>query len=205
MQSAKLFVDKDLSLMEINPLVKTREGGLLCLDGKIVVDNNALFRQKELSEQRDHRQEDERENRASEHGLSYVALEGNIGCLVNGAGLAMATMDIIKSCGGEPANFLDVGGTATPERVAEAFRIILSDDNVRVIFVNIFGGIVRCDIIAQGLIAAMKEVKMGRLVVRLEGNRAAEAMKLLEGSDSAITTAPNLEEAARKAVALAAD
>lgn len=203
-QLARLFVGKDLSLVEINPLVITQEGKLLCLDGKISVDNNALFRQQELSDWQDHRQEDPRENRAAQHGLSYVALEGNIGCLVNGAGLAMATMDIIKTCGGRPANFLDVGGTATAERVTEAFRIILSDEKVKVVFVNIFGGIVRCDIIAKGLMAALKEVKMRHLVVRLEGNKAVAGMELLEKSDSAITTAVTLAAAANKAVALAA-
>ena len=200
LQLAKLFEEKDLSLLEINPLVITQEGDLLCLDAKVNIDNNALFRQQELSKQRDITQEDARENQAAAHGLSYVALDGNIGCMVNGAGLAMATMDIIKTSGGEPANFLDVGGSATRERVTEAFKIILSDKKVKVVLVNIFGGIVRCDIIARGLIEAVKEIKMEKLVVRLEGNNAVPAMELLEKSGLAIITAANLQEAADKAV-----
>lgn len=196
----QLFNDKDLSLVEINPLVITNEGGLVCLDGKVNIDNNALFRQKELSDQRDISQEDQRENQAAAHGLSYVALDGDIGCMVNGAGLAMATMDIIKTCGGNPANFLDVGGSVTRERVTEAFKIILSDSKVKVVLVNIFGGIVRCDIIARGLIEAVKEVKIDRLVVRLAGNNADLATELLAKSGLAITTAASLQEAAEKAV-----
>ena len=148
-----------------------------------------FFRQKELSEQRDISQEDQRENEAAAHGLSYVALDGDIGCMVNGAGLAMATMDIIKTCGGNPANFLDVGGSVTRERVTEAFKIILSDSKVKVVLVNIFGGIVRCDIIARGLIEAVKEIKIDRLVVRLAGNNADLATELLAKSGLAITTA----------------
>ena len=204
LQLARLFEDKDLSLLEVNPLVITRKGDLLCLDAKVNADNNALFRQPELSKQRDISQEDPRENQAAMHGLSYVALDGNIGCMVNGAGLAMATMDIIKTSGGEPANFLDVGGSATRARVTEAFRIILSDEKVKVVLVNIFGGIVRCDIIARGLMEAVREIRMEKLVVRLEGNNAVPAMSLLERSGLSIITAANLQEAANKAVAAAA-
>ena len=203
LQLVQLFNDKDLSLVEINPLVITQEGKLVCLDGKVNIDNNALFRQKELSEQRDISQEDQRENEAAAHGLSYVALDGDIGCMVNGAGLAMATMDIIKTCGGNPANFLDVGGSVTRERVTEAFKIILSDSKVKVVLVNIFGGIVRCDIIARGLIEAVKEIKIDRLVVRLAGNNADLATELLAKSGLAITTAASLQEAAEKAVKIA--
>ena len=155
---AKMFVEKDLSLVEINPLVVTAEGQLICLDGKINIDDNALYRQREILAMRDESQEDERENRAKEWDLNYISLDGDIGCMVNGAGLAMATMDLIKLCGGEPANFLDVGGGATKERVSEAFKIILSDSNVKGVLVNIFGGIVRCDLIAEGIIGAVEEV-----------------------------------------------
>jgi succinyl-CoA synthetase beta subunit len=165
----KLFVEKDLALVEINPLVITKEGDLICLDGKINVDGNALYRHKDLEALQDKTQEDERELRAAEWDLNYVALEGNIGCMVNGAGLAMATMDIIKLKGGQPANFLDVGGGATKERVAEALKIILSDPDVKGILVNIFGGIVRCDLIADGVIAAIGEVGIDvPVVVRLK-------------------------------------
>jgi len=201
---AKLFIDKDLSLVEINPLVLTKEGDLLCLDGKINVDDNALYRQAELMEMRDATQEDERENRAKEWDLNYIALDGSIGCMVNGAGLAMATMDLIKLHGGEPANFLDVGGGATKERVAEAFKIILSDDNVKTVLVNIFGGIVRCDLIAEGVIGAIEEVGVKvPIVVRLEGNNAEMGSKLLEQSGLNIIAAKGLTDAAKKAVAAA--
>ncbi len=201
---AKLFVEKDLSLVEINPLVVTKEGNLICLDGKINVDDNALYRQPELLELRDTTQEDERENRAKEWDLNYIALDGSIGCMVNGAGLAMATMDLIKLHGGDPANFLDVGGGATKERVAEAFKIILSDENVKTVLVNIFGGIVRCDLIAEGIIGAVEEVGVTiPIVVRLEGNNAEKGATLLEQSDLNIITAHGLTEAAEKAVAAA--
>ena len=201
---AKLFVDKDLSLVEINPLVVTKEGKLLCLDGKINVDDNALYRQPDLLEMRDATQEDERENRAKEWDLNYIALDGSIGCMVNGAGLAMATMDLIKLHGGDPANFLDVGGGATKERVAEAFKIILSDANVKTVLVNIFGGIVRCDLIAEGVIGAIQEVGVKvPIVVRLEGNNAETGSKLLEESGLNIIAAHGLTEAAQKAVAAA--
>ena len=181
---AKLFIEKDLSLVEINPLVLTQEGDLLCLDGKINIDDNALYRQPDLMEMRDPTQEDERENRAKEWDLNYIALDGSIGCMVNGAGLAMATMDLIKLHGGDPANFLDVGGGATKERVAEAFKIILSDSNVKTVLVNIFGGIVRCDLIAEGIIGAIEEVGVNvPIIVRLEGNNAQRGSELLEQSD----------------------
>lgn len=202
---AKLFVDRDLSLVEINPLVVTKEGGLLCLDGKINVDDNALYRQPQLIEMRDASQEDERENRAKEWDLNYIALEGAIGCMVNGAGLAMATMDLIKLHGSEPANFLDVGGGATRERVAEAFKIILSDSNVKAVLVNIFGGIVRCDLIAEGIIGAVEEVGVEvPIIVRLEGNNADKGFELLEQSGLNIITAHGLTEAAQKAVTASA-
>ena len=198
----KMFKEKDLSLVEINPLVVTAEGNLLCLDGKVNVDSNALYRQPELVAMRDKSLEDAREIEASEWDLNYVALEGNIGCMVNGAGLAMATMDIIKLSGGQPANFLDVGGTATAERVAAAFKIILSDSNVKGILVNIFGGIVRCDLIAEGIIKAVQEVNVGvPVVVRLEGNNAEKGLELLDQSGLAVITANDLGDAARKVVA----
>ena len=198
----KLIKEKDLSLVEVNPLVVTGSGDLLCLDGKINIDGNALFRHPDLVEMRDKSQEDERENRAAEWDLSYVALDGEIGCMVNGAGLAMATMDIIKLSGGDPANFLDVGGGATKERVAEALKIILSDDKVKGILVNIFGGIVRCDLIAEGIIAAVAEVKISvPIVVRLEGTKAAEGTDLLNNSDLNLIAARDLGEAATKIVA----
>jgi succinyl-CoA synthetase beta subunit len=199
---AKLFVEKDLSLVEINPLVVTGEGRLLCLDGKINVDDNALYRQPELIEMRDITQEDARENRAKEWDLNYIALDGDIGCMVNGAGLAMATMDLIKLHGGQPANFLDVGGGATKERVAEAFKIILSDGKVKAVLVNIFGGIVRCDLIAQGIIGAVSEVGVEvPIIVRLEGNNAEKGFELLDESGLNIVTAHGLTEAAQKSVA----
>ena len=199
---AKMFVEKDLSLVEINPLVVTAEGKLLCLDAKINIDDNALYRQQELLEMRDTSQEDERENRAKEWDLNYISLDGDIGCMVNGAGLAMATMDLIKLCGGEPANFLDVGGGATKERVTEAFKIILSDTNVKGILVNIFGGIVRCDLIAEGIIGAVEEVHVNvPVVVRLEGNNAERGSQLLDQSGLNLIAANDLTDAAQKIVA----
>jgi len=199
---ASMFIEKDLSLVEINPLVVTQEGDLLCLDGKINVDDNALFRQKQLLEMRDETQEDARENIARQWDLNYISLDGDIGCMVNGAGLAMATMDLIKLCGGEPANFLDVGGGATKERVSEAFKIILSDNNVKGVLVNIFGGIVRCDLIAEGIIGAVAEVNVGvPVVVRLEGNNAERGSQLLRDSGLNLIAANDLTDAAEKIVA----
>jgi succinyl-CoA synthetase beta subunit len=199
---SKMFVEGDLSLVEINPLVVTRQGDLLCLDGKINIDDNALYRHPNLMAMRDETQEDARENRAKEWDLNYISLDGDIGCMVNGAGLAMATMDLIKLCGGEPANFLDVGGGATRERVSEAFKIILSDDNVKGILVNIFGGIVRCDLIAEGIIGAVEEVHVDvPVVVRLEGNNAERGSRLLNESGVNIIAATGLTEAAEKIVA----
>lgn len=198
----KMFVECDLSLLEINPLVVTKAGDLLCLDGKINVDANALYRQPKLKAMRDTSQEDERENRATNWELNYIPLDGKIGCMVNGAGLAMATMDVIKLHGGEPANFLDVGGGATKERVTEAFKIILSDENVKGILVNIFGGIVRCDLIADGILAAVKEVDMKiPVVVRLEGNNAKLGTEILNKSDLNVIGASSLTDAAKKIVA----
>ena len=202
----KLFHEKDLALVEINPLVVTSSGDLICLDGKINVDGNAMYRNKDLEELRDKSQEDERELRASEWDLNYVALEGNIGCMVNGAGLAMATMDIIKLKGGQPANFLDVGGGATKERVAEALKIILSDPDVKGILVNIFGGIVRCDLIAEGVIAAVAEVGIEiPVVVRLEGTKAKEGRDLLDKSGLNLQSASDLGDAAMKIIATVGD
>jgi len=199
---ARMFVEKDLGLVEINPLVVTAEGDLLCLDAKINIDDNALYRQPDLLEMRDASQEDERENRAKEWDLNYISLDGDIGCMVNGAGLAMATMDLIKLCGGEPANFLDVGGGATKERVSEAFKIILSDKNVKGILVNIFGGIVRCDLIAEGIIGAVEEVHVDvPVVVRLEGNNAERGSQLLDESGLKLIAANDLTDAAQKIVA----
>ncbi len=199
---ATMFIEKDLGLVEINPLVVTTEGNLLCLDAKINIDDNALYRQPDLLEMRDTSQEDERENRAKEWDLSYISLDGNIGCMVNGAGLAMATMDLIKLCGGEPANFLDVGGGATKQRVSEAFKIILSDKNVKGILVNIFGGIVRCDLIAEGIIGAVEEVHVNvPVVVRLEGNNAELGSQLLDESGLNLIAANDLTDAAQKIVA----
>ncbi|MCY4177551.1 MAG: ADP-forming succinate--CoA ligase subunit beta [Endozoicomonadaceae bacterium] len=198
---AKMFQQCDLSLIEINPLVINKEGNLICLDGKISVDNNALYRQRKLKEMHDPSQEDERETRAANWELSYVALDGNIGCMVNGAGLAMGTMDIVKLYGGSPANFLDVGGGATKERVSEAFKIILSDKAVRAVLVNIFGGIVRCDLIAEGIIGAIEEVGVKvPVIVRLEGNNFELGSKLLRDSGLNITAATSLTEAAQTAV-----
>ena len=200
---AHMFVDYDLSLLEINPLVVTKSGQLLCLDCKINIDGNALYRQPKVRELNDPSQSDERENLAEQWELNYIALDGNIGCMVNGAGLAMATMDLIKLHGGEPANFLDVGGGATAERVAEAFKIILSDDNVKVVLVNIFGGIVRCDLIAEGIIAAIAEVDVKcPVVVRLEGNNAKLGLEKLEKSGLNIIAASSFDEAAKQAVAV---
>lgn len=200
----ELIMECDLALVEVNPLVVTEAGDLHCLDAKVGVDDNALYRQKRLSGMRDPSQEDERELRASEHELSYVALDGNIGCMVNGAGLAMATMDLIQVYGGSPANFLDVGGRTTADRVAEAFKIVLSDGGVRAILVNIFGGIVRCDAIAEGILKAVREVGVQvPVVVRLEGNLAAEGLRMIAESDTEVLAADGLEDAARKAVAAA--
>ncbi len=202
----KLFHEKDLALVEINPLVVTVSGDLICLDGKINIDSNAMYRNKDLEELRDKSQEDERELRASEWDLNYVALEGNIGCMVNGAGLAMATMDIIKLKGGQPANFLDVGGGATKERVAEALKIILSDPDVKGILVNIFGGIVRCDLIAEGIIAAVADVGIEiPVVVRLEGTKAKEGRDLLDKSGLNLQSASDLGDAAMKIIATVGD
>jgi succinyl-CoA synthetase beta subunit len=197
----KLFIDKDMALVEINPLVVTTEGNLICLDGKITVDSNAMYRLGDLANMRDVSQEDERELEASKWDLNYVSLDGNIGCMVNGAGLAMATMDTIALYGGFPANFLDVGGGATKERVAAALELILSDDKVKAILINIFGGIVRCDMIAEGIIAAVGEKGINvPVVVRLEGTNAAEGLKLLADSGLNLIGASNLAEAAQKAV-----
>lgn len=199
-----LFQAKDCSLVEINPLIVTGDGRLLALDGKLNLDDNALYRHQELAELRDPSQEDEREHTAHEIGLNYVALDGNIGCMVNGAGLAMATMDIIKLHGGEPANFLDVGGGATADRVAKAFKLILSSDKVKAIMVNIFGGIVRCDLIAEGIIQAVKEVGLSiPVIVRLQGTNVEAGRQLLAESGMNITAAEDLTDAAKQAVAAA--
>ena len=198
---AKMFIEKDLSLIEINPLVITGQGSLNCLDAKIVVDSNALYRQPVLKEMHDTSQEDEREVHAATWDLNYVALDGNIGCMVNGAGLAMGTMDIVKLHGGSPANFLDVGGGATKERVAEAFKIILSDEKVRAVLINIFGGIVRCDLIAEGVIGAVEEVGVTvPVVVRLEGNSSEKGRAVLADSGLNIIPADSLTEAAKAVV-----
>tara|TARA_B110000459_G_C16601913_1_gene491512 strand:+ start:763 stop:1929 length:1167 start_codon:yes stop_codon:yes gene_type:complete len=198
---AKLFDERDIALIEINPLVVTADGDIHCLDAKLSIDGNALYRQKSIGEMRDHSQEDERENQASEFNLNYVALEGNIGCMVNGAGLAMGTMDLVKLHGGQPANFLDVGGGATKEAVSEAFKIILSDEGVKAVLINIFGGIVRCDIIAEGIIGAVKDVGVTvPVVVRFEGNNAALGVKTLAESDVDIIAATSLTDAVEQAV-----
>ncbi len=198
----QLFIAEDLALVEINPLAVSESGELLCLDAKVNIDDNALYRHSDLLALRDLRQEDPREVEANQWQLNYIALDGNIGCMVNGAGLAMATMDLIKLVGGEPANFLDVGGTATKERVAEAFKIILSDDQVRGILVNIFGGIVRCDLIAEGIIAAVEEVGVTLpVVVRLEGTNAERGRQLLEPSGLQIQAVAGLSQAAKAIVA----
>jgi succinyl-CoA synthetase beta subunit len=201
---ARLFHDLDLALLEINPLVITAAGNLHCLDGKINIDGNALYRQPKLQEMHDPSQEDEREARAAKWDLNYVALDGNIGCMVNGAGLAMGTMDIVQLYGGSPANFLDVGGGTTRERVAEAFKIILSDENVSAVLVNIFGGIVRCDLIAEGVVGAVQEIGVDvPVVVRLEGNNAEQGRAVLEKSGVNIIAAASLSDAAEKVVAAA--
>ena len=200
----KLFVEKDLSLLEINPLVITNGGNLHCLDAKVNIDSNAIFRQPEIAEMHDASQEDPREAKAAKNDLSYVSLDGNIGCMVNGAGLAMGTMDTIKFFGGNPANFLDVGGTATQERVSKAFKIILDDSEVKVVLVNIFGGIVRCDLIAEGVLAAIEEVGVEiPVVVRLEGNNADIGSEILSRAGIKIESINNLADAAKKAVELA--
>lgn len=201
MNMYRLFVECDLGMLEINPLVITAENNLICLDGKFNIDDNAMYRQPVLRDMRDPSQEDDRENRAKQWELNYIALDGDIGCMVNGAGLAMATMDIIKLHGGNPANFLDVGGGATKERVTEAFKIILSDENVKGILVNIFGGIVRCDLIAEGIISAVAEVGINiPVVVRLKGNNADLGSTLLADSGLNIIPAQDFSEAAKTIV-----
>jgi succinyl-CoA synthetase beta subunit len=200
----KLYLDRDASLLEVNPLIVTDEGNLLALDAKINIEDNALFRHKDLAAWRDASQEDPMERKAAEHELNYVSLDGNIACMVNGAGLAMATMDLIQLHGGKPANFLDVGGGATKERVSAAFKLILSNSKVTAILINIFGGIVRCDMIAEGIIAAVKEVGVSiPVIVRLEGTNAPLARKLLASSGLGVTAAGDLTDAALKAVSLA--
>jgi succinyl-CoA synthetase beta subunit len=201
----RLFHQEDASLVEINPLVVTAQGDLLALDAKINLDGNALYRHKDLLAMRDISQEDAREAAAAEHELNYITLDGSIGCMVNGAGLAMATMDLVQLHGGSPANFLDVGGGTTAARVAEAFKIILSDSKVKAVLVNIFGGIVRCDLIAEGIIAAVREVGIAvPVVIRLEGTNAEQGLRLLDESGLALETAADLTEAAQKVVAAAA-
>jgi len=198
----RLFLETDASMIEINPLIVTTDGQLRLLDGKFNLEDNALFRHPELVAMRDSSQEDDKEREASEHDLNYVSLDGSIACMVNGAGLAMATMDVIKLAGGAPANFLDVGGGATKERVTEAFKLILSNDSVEAILINIFGGIVRCDMIAEGIIAAVKEVGVSiPVIVRLEGTNVGKGKELLASSGLAIIAADDLNDAARKAVA----
>ncbi|MEO1939782.1 ADP-forming succinate--CoA ligase subunit beta [Candidatus Thioglobus sp.] len=201
----EIFITKDVSLIEINPLITTAENNLLALDGKIDFDDNALYRHEDIVEMRDTSQEDEKENEASEHQLNYISLDGTIGCMVNGAGLAMATMDLIEHHGGSPANFLDVGGGTTAERVAKAFELIQTEANVRGILVNIFGGIVRCDLIAQGILQAVEKVGLNLpIVVRLEGTNAPEGLTLLDQSSFDIHTEADLTQAAIKIVALSA-
>src|SRR5580692_9510591 len=200
----KLYLERDASLVEVNPLIVTADGDLLALDAKINIEDNALFRHPDLAALRDASQEDAMERKAAEHELNYVSLDGNIACMVNGAGLAMATMDLIQLHGGKPANFLDVGGGATKERVSTAFKLILSNPRVQAILVNIFGGIVRCDMIAEGIIAAVKEVGVNiPVIVRLEGTNAPLAREILKNSGLAITAASDLTDAATKAVKLA--
>jgi len=197
----ELFLENDLSQLEINPLVVTKDSGFVILDAKCSVDDSALYRQPDMIEFRDYDEEDDKDLQASKHGLSYVALDGSIGCMVNGAGLAMATMDIIKSCGGKPANFLDVGGGASKETVTEAFKILLSDENVKGILVNIFGGIMQCDIIANGVVAAAKELQVKvPLVVRLQGTNVELGKKILADSGLAIIPADTMDDAANKIV-----
>ncbi|MGR9050168.1 ADP-forming succinate--CoA ligase subunit beta [Halobacillus faecis] len=198
-----VFVQKDCSVAEINPLVTTGDGDVLALDSKLNFDDNALFRQKDIAELRDLEEEDPKEVEASKYDLSYIALDGNIGCMVNGAGLAMATMDTIKHYSGDPANFLDVGGGATTEKVTEAFKIILSDENVKGIFVNIFGGIMKCDVIAEGVVEATKQIGLTLpLVVRLEGTNVDAGKKILDESGLNITSADSMAEGAQKIVEL---
>ncbi|RKH74590.1 ADP-forming succinate--CoA ligase subunit beta [Corallococcus aberystwythensis] len=198
----KMYVETDAALVEINPLVIRKSGGVVALDAKVTFDENALYRHKELLEYRDVAEEEPRETQAKEHDLAYIALDGNIGCMVNGAGLAMATMDTIKLVGGAPANFLDVGGGASKEKVTAAFKLILADPQVKAVLVNIFGGIMKCDVIAEGIIAAAKEVQLKiPLVVRLEGTNVEQGKELLRNSGLAITPADNLRQAAEKAVA----
>ena len=201
----KLFIDKDIDLIEVNPLIIDDNGDLLALDAKLNADGNALYRHPDLAAMRDESQEDPTELAASKHELNYVTLDGNIACMVNGAGLAMATMDVVKLAGGEPANFLDVGGGTNAERVKEAFKLILSGDNVKAILVNIFGGIVRCDLIAEGIINAVKDIDVNvPVVVRLEGTNVEQGKKLLADSGFAIIPADDLNDGARKAVEAAA-
>ncbi len=198
----RVFIESDASLVEINPLVITKDGGVVALDAKVDFEENALYRHKDLQAYRDLAEEEPREIQAKEHDLAYIALDGNIGCMVNGAGLAMATMDTIKLVGGSPANFLDVGGGASKEKVTAAFKLILADPAVKAVLVNIFGGIMKCDIIAEGIIAAAKEVQLKiPLVVRLEGTNVQQGKDLLSNSGLAITPADNLRQAAEKAVA----
>ena len=199
----KFFLEKDASLVEVNPLIITETDKLLCLDAKVNFDDNALYRHPEIEELRDENEEDEYEREASNYDLAYIKLDGNIGCMVNGAGLAMASLDIIKMYGGEPANFLDVGGGASKEKVSSAFKIILSDEGVKGILVNIFGGIMRCDIIAEGIVAAAKELEISvPLVVRLEGTNVDEGKKILDNSSIEIISANDLDDAAKKIVKL---
>ena len=199
----EFFMEKDASLLEINPLIISDKNELICLDAKVNFDDNALYRHPEIEELRDPNEEDESEQEAAKYDLAYIKLDGNIGCMVNGAGLAMASLDIIKMYGGEPANFLDVGGGASKEKVANAFKIILSDKGVKGILVNIFGGIMRCDIIAEGIIAAAKELSISvPLVVRLEGTNVEEGKKILDNSDIDIVSALDLDDAAKKIVEL---
>lgn len=203
MKLYKVYVETDCTIAEINPLVTTKDGNVIALDAKLNFDSNALYRHKDIVDLRDTTEEDPREVEASKHDLSYIALDGNIGCLVNGAGLAMATMDIIKHYGAEPANFLDVGGGATKEKVTEAFKLILSDDQVKGIFVNIFGGIMKCDIIAEGIVAATKEIGLDLpLVVRLEGTNVDAGRRILDESGLAITSASSMADGAEKIAAL---
>jgi succinyl-CoA synthetase beta subunit len=198
----RMYVETDASIVEVNPLVVLKDGGVVALDAKVDFDDNAMYRHRDLAELRDIHEEDTREAAAKEHDLAYIALDGNIGCMVNGAGLAMATMDTIKLVGGAPANFLDVGGGATKEKVTAAFKLILADPAVKAVLVNIFGGIMKCDVIAEGVIAAAKEVQLKiPLVVRLEGTNVKEGKALLSSSGLAITPADNLRQAAEKAVA----
>src|SRR5216683_1957019 len=198
------FIAKDMSLLEINPLVVTKSGQIICLDAKIGFDDNALYRHADIMALRDITEEDEKEIEASKYDLNYVALDGTIGCMVNGAGLAMATMDIIKLAGGEPANFLDVGGGANAEQIKNAFRILMSDKNVKAVLINIFGGILRCDVLAQGVIAAVKELGVPvPIVIRMEGTNVEEGKRLLKESGMNFTTADSMDEAAERVVQLA--